>query len=187
MLVLQYAPALCADQKCNLTPDSSAWSLHGLWPTKNDGSYPSYCTTQKFDPSSVTPILPELNAHWFSISGPNSSFWAHEYEKHGVCAEDLLPKELDFFNRTLNLRTQYDITPALAAHGISPSATEGFSRVDFDEATLTAFSFKVLPACDTKGNLLGAVVCISKGFVAQSCGSTTYGTCTADTLYLMPA
>ena len=186
MLVLQYAPALCDDQSCIITPNSTAWSIHGLWPENNDGSYPSDCTTEKFNPSAIAPVESEMNDHWFSISGPNAVFWAHEYEKHGVCAEDVLPKELAFFNATLNLRTQFDITPALAASGITPSATKSFTRKDFDAATLSAFGYNVLPACDKAGHLTGAVVCISKDLRAQSCGTVTYGTCTASSLFLIP-
>ena len=185
-MVLQYAPALCVDQSCTITPATTAWSIHGLWPENNDGSYPSDCTNEKFNPSAVTPVESELNDHWFSISGPNAVFWAHEYEKHGVCAEDILPKELAFFNATLSLRNHFDITPALAAAGITPSATKSFTRAAFDAAIMTAFGFPVLPACDKAGHLTGAVVCISKQLVAQSCGSVTYGTCTSSTLYLLP-
>ena len=34
---------------------------------------------------------------------PNDVFWAHEWEKHGTCAEDVFPTQLDYFNSTVEL------------------------------------------------------------------------------------
>jgi len=189
LLVMQYAPALCSDgtfKKCPSTLITN-FTLHGLWPERIDGSYPQHCTNDKFDPSQVTSIETELDTYWLSLNGPNPSFWAHEYETHGTCAKDVLPTELGFFNTTLSLRTTYDITPALAAAGITPSSTKSFTRNEFDTAILNAFGFSILPACDSSGYLTGATVCISKQFKIMSCGSVTYGKCNSDTLYLIDA
>jgi ribonuclease T2 len=166
---------------------TTAFTLHGLWPERSDGSYPSDCTQEKFDPTVIEPIAAEMGEFWPSLSGSNTTFWAHEYEKHGTCAEDVLKTQLEFFNTTLGLRAVYDITPALAMSGISPSATQGFSRAAFDAAMIKSFDFPVLPACDSKGQLTGATVCISKSFRSMSCGDVTYGSCKAQTLYLIPA
>lgn len=187
LLVMQYAPALCSDGSFKKCPSSllSNFTLHGLWPERKDGSYPQKCTNDKFDPSAVSSIETDLDRYWLSLNGPNDSFWAHEYETHGTCAQDVLPTELEFFNTTLALRTMYDITPALAAAGITPSNTKSFTRAEFDEAIQSAFGYPILPACDSQGYLTGATVCVSKQFKIMSCGSVTYGKCTANTLYLI--
>jgi len=148
---------------------------------------PSSCTNQKFDPNAIAPILPAMNKFWVSLNGPSQSFWAHEYEKHGTCAEDVFPTTLAYMNGTLALRARYDLTPALAAAGIVPSATKGFSPAALQAAATAAFGFPVLPSCDKEGNLDGVVVCVSKALKAQSCGSVKYGSCSANTLYLLPA
>ena len=189
LLVMQYAPALCSDGTFKKCPSNliTNFTLHGLWPERSDGSYPQHCTNDKFDPSEVAPIENELDTYWLSLNGPNPSFWAHEYETHGTCAQDVLPNELSFFNTTLSLRSKYDVTPALASAGIVPSSTKSFTRNEFDTAIQNAFGFPILPACDSSGYLTGATVCISKQFDIMSCGSVTYGKCSSNTLYLIDA
>ena len=190
LLVLQYAPALCTDgtYKCPTgLPAGTYFTLHGLWPERADGSYPATCTNDKFNPSAVQPIMSELNTYWPSLNGPSNTFWAHEYEKHGTCAQDVLPTEFDFFNTTLSIRNAYDVTPALAKAGISPSASATFTKAAFQNAVTTAFGYPVLVECDSAGAITGATVCIDKNtFKARSCGSVTYGVCNSQTLKLLP-
>ena len=187
-VVLQYAPALCTDgaMNCPTKPNWDYFTLHGLWPENKDGTYPSTCTNQQFDNNAVAPILPALNKYWPSLNGPSPTFWAHEWEKHGTCAEDVFPTELAFMNGTLALRQKFDVTAALAAAGIKPSATVGFSQAQLQAAAKTAFGFPILPACDSKGRITGAVVCVSKAGEAMDCGSVTYGVCKATTVFLLP-
>ena len=51
----------------------------------------------------ITPVLPLMEQDWPSYYGPNQEFWAHEWEKHGTCAEDVFPTQLAYFNTTLAL------------------------------------------------------------------------------------
>jgi ribonuclease T2 len=173
--------------KCSFTPDWTYFTLHGLWPENSDGTYPQDCSNTPFDPSQVAPIASDLNKYWISLNGPSETFWSHEFEKHGTCAADVLPTELGYMNATLGLRAQYDITPALAAAGILPSSTTSFSKAQFQAAVTKAFGYPVLVSCDKNGHINGATVCVSKNLTAQSCGSVTYGSCTASSLYLLPA
>jgi len=48
-------------------------------------------------------VLPLMEQDWPSYYGPNEEFWAHEWEKHGTCAEDVFPTQLAYFNTTLAL------------------------------------------------------------------------------------
>ncbi len=62
----------------------------GLWPNNFDGSYPCTCTKDKFNMTAVQDLIPELLEYWpsYKCTGNNpqcdSSFWGHEYTKHGV-------------------------------------------------------------------------------------------------------
>jgi ribonuclease T2 len=128
-----------------------------------------------------------LNTYWPSLNSPSSTFWAHEYEKHGTCAKDVLPTEFDFFNATLSIRDSYDVTPALAKAGILPSATATFTKAAFQNAVTAAFGFPVLVECDKAGAITGATVCIDKTTLkARSCGAVSYGVCSSQTLKLLP-
>lgn len=185
--MLQYAPALCGTGSFKCTAPWTYFTLHGLWPENADGTYPSSCTNDPWDPSLVSSITQDLEKYWVSLAGPSNTFWSHEWEKHGTCAAPVLTGEFTFMNSTLGLRNKYDITPALAKAGILPSASNGFSLATFQSAVTKAFGFPVLPSCDAKGAITGVTVCISKDLKAQSCGTVKYGSCSANTLYLLPA
>ena len=122
LIELQWAITECQDVfKCKAA--QQFFTLHGLWPENTDGSYPQNCPgAPAFDPNVLKPILPALNTFWPSLNGPSQTFWQHEYEKHGSCCMDVYPKQLDYFNGTLSLLETYNVTRALAAHGIVPSS-----------------------------------------------------------------
>ena len=81
------------------------WSIHGLWPTRKDGSYPQFCDgiPKDFDLDLVKEIQKELEKYWINVTPKSSAtqFWSHEYQKHGKCAqrEELLRHEIDYFNQ----------------------------------------------------------------------------------------
>jgi len=62
------------------------YSIHGLWPQTDRTHWPSFCQRIPFDLEKLTPILEELHEKWYSDRGKDSSFWEHEYEKHGTCS-----------------------------------------------------------------------------------------------------
>ena len=80
MLVMQYAPSLCTDGtfKCSVSPSWSFFTLHGLWPERNDGSYPQSCTNEAFNASAIQPISAKMSKYWVSLNGPSTTFWEHE-------------------------------------------------------------------------------------------------------------
>lgn len=168
--------------KCNAK--NLFFTMHGLWPERNDGNYPCTCTDQTFDVSKVKSIEDELNTYWPSLNGPSDSFWKHEYEKHGTCAEDVFPDEFSFFNGTLALRAQYDAVTALAAAGLRPSNSKGFTLPAFRKAMTAAYGTYPAVSCDQSGNIEGVTWCISKNLTAIACPSATADDCSASTLYL---
>lgn len=183
MLVLQWPITQCEDT-FNCQASQNFFTLHGLWPERNDGSYPSTCTSDKFNPNSVQSILSDLQTYWPSLNGPDDTFWAHEYEKHGTCAASVLPTQLTFFNTTLALRARYDIVAALAKAGIAPSNSQGFSINTYLNAIATAYGASGVVDCDSKGNIAGHTLCIGKNLKIQTCPSNQKNTCSANTLYL---
>lgn len=44
-----------------------------------------------------------MRTDWPSLSGKDTAFWAHEWDKHGTCAAPVLSGEKDFFTATLDL------------------------------------------------------------------------------------
>ncbi|XP_047073153.1 ribonuclease 1-like [Lolium rigidum] len=126
-LVLQWPGSYCDTKQSCCYPRSGKpaadFGIHGLWPNRDDGSYPQNCNpSNAFDPSKVSDLLSSLRTSWPTLACPTSDglkFWAHEWEKHGTCAQNLF-NEHGYFQTALRLRAQLRVLDALAAAGISP-------------------------------------------------------------------
>jgi ribonuclease T2 len=62
-LVLQWPGSYCDTKQSCCYPRSGKpaadFGIHGLWPNRDDGSYPQNCDPDsEFDPSKVHPLLP---------------------------------------------------------------------------------------------------------------------------------
>ncbi|XP_027097940.1 extracellular ribonuclease LE [Coffea arabica] len=103
---------------------ASDFSIHGLWPNYNDGSYPSNCDPQaQFNPSQISDLTSRMQKDWPSLSCPSSdglSFWSHEWEKHGTCSESILDQH-DYFASALLLKRQSNLLQILKNAGIQPN------------------------------------------------------------------
>ena len=159
--------------------------MHGLWPERNDGSYPSDCPgAPAFDPAKLKPILPALNRYWPSLNGPSDTFWEHEYTKHGSCAVDVFPTEFAFFNATLGYLASDNISSALAAHGILPSNTKSFQLTAFNSALKAEFGQTAVLTCDSQQRIETATLCISKQGGVIACPASVKGKCSGGLAYL---
>lgn len=47
---------------------------------------------------------------------------AHEWEKHGTCAEELFPREVDFFNATLSLHAAANLQVSRIHTSVQPAS-----------------------------------------------------------------
>ncbi|KAK9078053.1 hypothetical protein SSX86_002110 [Deinandra increscens subsp. villosa] len=64
------------------------FTIHGLWPDYNDGSWPSCCSGPAFDEAEISTLLGALDQYWPTLSCSKSStchnkkglFWAHEVD-----------------------------------------------------------------------------------------------------------
>lgn len=124
-----WPPATCYDpatQKCNMAENSSIWTIHGLWPDRNDGKDVQFCDkTWKFNITELEPIMDEMNLKWPSLVGTKGSkeFWRHEWEKHGTCAAQntILDSMLKYFSTTLKLHDQFDMDLLMKKAGFTPN------------------------------------------------------------------
>ncbi|GAB4840015.1 hypothetical protein Ancab_020724 [Ancistrocladus abbreviatus] len=127
------------------------FSIHGLWPNYNDGSYPSNCDPNNpFDESLVSDLLSRMQAEWPSLSCPSSddtSFWSHEWSKQGTCSESVLA-EHDNFQAALNLRDQNNILQMLANAGIQPDGNV-YSLTGIKDAIQQGVGYTPFVECNT--------------------------------------
>nr|CAB3481046.1 unnamed protein product [Digitaria exilis] len=126
-LVLQWPGSYCDTKQSCCYPKSGKpaadFGIHGLWPNRNDGTYPQNCNpNDEFDPSKVSDLMSSLRAKWPTLACPSSdglTFWGHEWDKHGTCASDIFD-EHSYFQAALSLRDQLGVLSALTSAGVNP-------------------------------------------------------------------
>ncbi|CAL4998939.1 unnamed protein product [Urochloa decumbens] len=134
-LVLQWPGSYCDTKQSCCYPKSGKpaadFGIHGLWPNRNDGSYPQNCNPDaEFDPSKVSDLLSSMRAKWPTLACPTNDgvrFWGHEWDKHGTCAADVFD-EHGYFAAALSLRDQLGALNALTAGGVNPDG--GYYTMD---------------------------------------------------------
>ncbi|RDD40877.1 Ribonuclease Oy [Trichoplax sp. H2] len=153
------------------------WTIHGLWPTKEHTEGPNYCNDDdKFDVNKIKSLIPMLDRFWpnlYSDESP-SSFWKHEWTKHGTCAMSLaaLGDELKFFSTTLKLNKKFNIDSALYDANIVPSDNRQYMLSDIKQAIGQQYNTEPIVDClqgDNGQYLFDIRICIDKEFQARSC------------------
>ncbi|KAK8947985.1 Ribonuclease 1 [Platanthera guangdongensis] len=192
-LVLQWPGSFCdAEQKCcypNSGKPAAEFLIHGLWPNNNDGSYPSNCDPDNsFASSQISDLMSNMEANWPSLACPSSngySFWAHEWSKHGTCADSIF-NEHDYFEAALNLKDKVDILQILSSSGIEPN-DNSYSLSSIEEAIQTGFGFTSVIDCnkDVSGSiqLYQVQLCVDKtgtSFIACPDSSSGSGRCSSE-------
>lgn len=92
------------------------FTIHGLWPDFDDGTFPSFCNkTDQFDIDLVRDLLPQLETEWpsYTVRG-GDDFWAYEYAKHGTCAKATFRNEHEYFAGVLGLNEEYNLLVRLS-------------------------------------------------------------------------
>ncbi|KAF5793809.1 putative ribonuclease T(2) [Helianthus annuus] len=166
---------------------ASDFGIHGLWPNRNDGSYPSNCdSSNPFDASKISDLMSQMKSDWPTLSCPSSeglTFWGHEWDKHGTCSETVLDQH-GYFSTALSLKTQINLLQALESAGIHPNGSE-YSLRSIRDAVKEASGYTPWIECntDSSGNsqLYQIYLCVDSsgsGFVecpvfpTGSCGSS---------------
>ncbi|VDL71853.1 unnamed protein product [Nippostrongylus brasiliensis] len=176
MLTRIFPAAVCrADDdsvpdSCEIPPGTPMWSIHGLWPNFKNGSYPQFCDgdPMKFDEDLIKPIEQRLLKMWTNLypSKTARSFWKHEWEKHGTCAQS---------HGNLSSELLYFSVEALKGTKISPRV-EPYHLEDIREALKQGLSrgkhvqLNCLTDKKTRQTMLGDVrMCLDKSFMPIDC------------------
>ncbi|TKR87365.1 hypothetical protein L596_011771 [Steinernema carpocapsae] len=145
VLTRQYPAAICrADNNarhdsCEIPEGSDTWTLHGLWPssqTRYISKDLEFCTKDKFDRVAVKSIWKKLLQAWPNLlTGKDvTSFWKHEFEKHGTCALAYVKDELGYFNTSIAVHDKYNIDKALQSGGVKPLEDRSYALGDIKGA-----------------------------------------------------
>ena len=179
-----WVPAFCFlnKGKCSgIIPQK--FSIHGLWPTYDNGSWPQYCPSKINNISNnqeLNNILPDLNYHWSdSLNKSNWPLWEHEWQKHGTCAlnSSYINTCYDYFTTALWLDLRLNVNFRLNSE-IVPNNNISFSRDELEsifKSTIFCKNFR------GKSILMEIQNNISKGLDEvnlvkkdDSCGSRVY-------------
>jgi len=200
MLVTEWPFSSCEKEnathqhECVIPDIVDGWVLHGLWPSCNNGKYPATCTQEKFDFSKVEDLNDRLMKYWPNLFADESktSFWKHEYEKHGTCAETVqgFETEHDFFKVTLDLRDKYDMGRVLSDQGITPRVIP-YKGADVKKAIDNGLTKKGCATCQkVKGVdgyvLMSTTVCLSKSLQLIDCPYCEQECYDNDAVYYQP-
>ncbi|KAE9605537.1 hypothetical protein Lal_00024682 [Lupinus albus] len=160
------------------------FGIHGLWPNRNDGSYPSNCDPNSpFDPSEVSDLTTKLQSEWPTLACPSNDgtgFWTHEWEKHGTCSESNL-KQHAYFATALGLKEKANLLQALTSAGIKPDG-ESYTLSDIKGAIKDGVGFTPYIECnvDKSGNsqLYQVYLCVdTSGSNLIECPVFPHGRC----------
>ena len=159
VFTLSWSPEFCHENPSNPTPECSpgakgGFVAHGLWPNRNDGSDPTNCPAQPFNPSAVP--------QGFEAVMPGG-IWRHEWMKHGVCTG---MSESDYFGKIAALYRQIAI-PIHNTGGdqqISPAALrEQFARAN------PAWPIGSFAIQDNGRYLVAVKICLGRTLLPMAC------------------
>ncbi|KAF1752549.1 hypothetical protein GCK72_019104 [Caenorhabditis remanei] len=184
MFTTIYPVAVCrADddsvpESCEIPDGTPQWSIHGLWPNFENGSYPQNChgTPKHFDENLIKSIEDRLIKIWPNLYPKKTiqSFWKHEYDKHGTCAqsEKLFESELAYFTEVMKVFDSIDVAGALKSIGPSDKNIGGIDLKNSLAGVLEgkSFEFNCLRDKKTKQYLLGDIrICLNKDLTLRDC------------------
>lgn len=195
---LEWSGTVCKFHKCDFDRSyAKTFNLHGLWPSRNNGHHPFYCSQTKFDFSSLSNSLrSNLNLYWSGLYSSQQEFLDHEWSKHGTCWNknygDLsrVPEGIDswltvarshsnqvpadFLNTAVMLSKKvYNIYDALHKYEIEPSDEKTYAREQISKAFKLAYGVEVQINClrDESGNsyFSDVLLCLDKNFLPINC------------------
>ena len=173
VLAYSWTPGFCFTNNPNypgcLDPKpywQNNFTLHGLWPQYDTTGYPSYCSTESFDPNipiqigwtTMTTYYPDVK--YEETDTDYDSFWEHEWDKHGTCSE---LSQYDYFQQAITLVEQSFTTPEIIHDYINTtnSLSANAARNSFGGPTYTALQ------CSDSNILTGVYTCWSHSHVLQ--------------------
>ncbi|KAM6540630.1 hypothetical protein CsatB_005077 [Cannabis sativa] len=178
----------CTSNACCRGSNAPAeFTIHGLWPDYNDGSWPSCCTNKRFNEKEISSLLGDLEKYWPSLScgspstchGGKGSFWGHEFEgysvfacsyleKHGTCSAPVTGDEYNYFSTVLNIYFKYNVSRVLSEAGYVASDSEKYPVGGIISAIQNAFHTTPLIVCKN-GAIEELRLCFYKTFEPRDC------------------
>lgn len=167
------------------------FTIHGIWPERNNGTWPQYCNnSQPFNESEIADLVPILKNVWYDYNDKNLeksvffdntcslldmmddqfekySLWRHEWSKHGTCAEDVLPSERAYFLQAIKWHHQYQPLKAFEKENIYPNNTY-YTLLQLQKALNNYYQYNIRIMCE--GDILSSLeLCFDKNLLLIDC------------------
>lgn len=153
-------------------------TIHGLWPNRNDGSWPQTCSDEQFNLSLLDDLSDELEQNWPNVkalkpgSRSHESFWSHEWSKHGTCSG---LNQHDYFAMALHLLLP---TPPIVKDNYGAVVKRKELEEGYDGSDMAVFACKYgylseVRLCFEKmedGTVGDRVACPASNLKQDSCG-----------------
>lgn len=167
----------CPSNGCCRPYPLTEFTIHGLWPDYDDGTWPACCSSSEFDVKKILSLIPTLEKYWPSLSCSSASlchggtglFWGHEWEKHGTCSYPIIQDEYSYFSKALDLYYKYNITNILNSAGFLATNSEKYFVKDIVAALENAIGATPQLVCK-RGSLEELRICFYKDFTPRDCG-----------------
>jgi len=185
MLVQEWPQTTCMiykDQPCKVPKGINYFTIHGLWPQRNDGTWPQFCPGPTWNGTELEPIRTQLDDYWPSYFSPPREFWDHEWSKHGTCVvynSTLIYELYDYFQTTLTFRNIYDVTKVLEVSEIVPSDDVLYQKNQVTESIVKYFGVMPKMQCYNKF-LHGIVMCFDDQLRLKNCSNVNLDDTTED-------
>jgi len=137
---------------------SKNFIVHGLWPQYSAGGYPATCSTEPFNASVPNAVgYTDMITYWPNVQAAEgtpeyTSFWEHEWTKHGSCTG--LSQET-YFSTALNLIKKFG-TPTAMSSNVGGTVDAGTLRTAFGGATSASLQ------CSSTKYINGVYTCWSQ-------------------------
>jgi ribonuclease T2 len=183
----QWTATYCSGQSYPLCSSPTAYmqthlTIHGIWPNYNSEQsghwWPQCCQPQTpLNQTALNLLGDELHMYWpdcQSAPGYNtSSFWAHEWGKHGTCSG---LDQYTYFSGGLSVEVALD-TPSVIQQNVG--GTVGLSALYAAYAASSCDpsggDCEVAFSCDNNNNLAGVATCFTPDLQQIVCPAETVG------------
>eukprot|EP00879_Flechtneria_rotunda_P012346 GHRR01012893.1.p1 GENE.GHRR01012893.1~~GHRR01012893.1.p1 ORF type:complete len:321 (+),score=91.96 GHRR01012893.1:250-1212(+) len=167
----QWPATFCNEHYCSHHPPKKyAFTVHGLWPQRRDGTWPEFCDPDsQLSVDDIWDLLPDLEKAWPSWSSDDEAFWNHEWTRHGTCAKKLVGGQHSFFKAVLDLHEKLNVQAALESAGIMPSNKELYPVQDIKNAIEAEYEVMPHITCDGEGDLAEVWMCLNKKLKPIDC------------------
>jgi len=155
---------------------NSYFSIHGIWPEYDNGSWPQYCPGEgqykKFNVTNLTPIYQNLTKYWTDFKDP-IDFWTHEYYKHMLCAENIYHDPYDLFWKGLGYRQSINLYQILLDNNIYPNNKYKYNTNTLQNIIKNEIGFA--PSINCQNNIINEIqLCMTKDLILQDCPIDRY-------------